>query len=117
MNTPLFELKEVSYTYEDGTEALQKINLQIVQGKKIALLGSNGAGKSTLILHLNGLLKPTSGTIYFKGQPLSYSKKELLNVRRKVGIVFQNPETQLFNGTVWDDIAYGPFNLHLAEQE
>ncbi|WP_096550997.1 energy-coupling factor ABC transporter ATP-binding protein [Ureibacillus thermosphaericus] len=117
MNTPLFELKEVSYTYEDGTEALQKINLQIDQGKKIALLGSNGAGKSTLILHLNGLLKPTSGTIYFKGQPLSYSKKELLNVRRKVGIVFQNPETQLFNGTVLDDIAYGPFNLHLAEQE
>lgn len=68
-------------------------------------------------MHLNGLLKPTSGTICIDGQPLTYSRKELINLRRRVGIVFQNPETQLFNGTVRDDICYGPYNLKLPERE
>ncbi|MFO7316026.1 MAG: ABC transporter ATP-binding protein [Bacilli bacterium] len=117
MSTTIFELSEVYYRYEDGTEALKNINLRIERGKKIALLGSNGAGKSTLLLHLNGLLKPTSGTICIDGQPLTYSRKELINLRRRVGIVFQNPETQLFNGTVRDDICYGPYNLKLPERE
>lgn len=117
MSNAFFEIKQLSYQFEDGTLALKDINLSIGKGKKIALLGSNGAGKSTLFLHLNGLLKPTNGEIYFEDELLTYSRKQLIQLRSKVGIVFQNPETQLFNGSVKDDISYGPMNLDLSPEQ
>lgn len=106
-----FKLKQLSYAYADGTKALSDITLDIPKGKKIAILGHNGAGKSTLFQHLNGILKPTAGTIVFEGNGLEYSRKALKALRQKVGIVFQNADHQLFSGTVKQDIAFGPLNL------
>lgn len=106
-----FELNQLSYAYADGTKALSDITLDIPKGKKIAILGHNGAGKSTLFQHLNGILKPTAGTIVFEGNDLEYSRKALKALRQKVGIVFQNADHQLFSGTVKQDIAFGPLNL------
>lgn len=106
-----FELNQLSYAYTDGTKALSDITLDIPKGKKIAILGHNGAGKSTLFQHLNGILKPTAGTIIFEGNGLEYSRKDLKALRQKVGIVFQNADHQLFSGTVKQDIAFGPLNL------
>lgn len=106
-----FDLTHLSYAYADGTYALTDITLQIPKGKKIALLGHNGAGKSTLFQHLNGILKPTSGSISFCGNDLSYSRKALKKLRQQVGIVFQDADNQLFSGTVKQDIAFGPLNL------
>lgn len=93
-----FELNQLSYAYADGTKALSDITLDIPKGKKIAILGHNGAGKSTLFQHLNGILKPTAGTIIFEGNGLEYSRKALKALRQKVGIVFQNADHQLFQG-------------------
>ncbi|MGE7675510.1 energy-coupling factor ABC transporter ATP-binding protein [Lysinibacillus sp. NPDC094403] len=106
-----FELTHLSYAYADGTHALTDITLQIPKGKKIALLGHNGAGKSTLFQHLNGILKPTAGSISFCGKELNYSRKALKELRQQVGIVFQDADNQLFSGTVKQDIAFGPLNL------
>ncbi|MGE7949582.1 energy-coupling factor ABC transporter ATP-binding protein [Lysinibacillus sp. NPDC093688] len=106
-----FELTHLSYAYADGTHALTDITLQIPKGKKIALLGHNGAGKSTLFQHLNGILKPTAGSITFQGTALNYSRKALKDLRQQVGIVFQDADNQLFSGTVKQDIAFGPMNL------
>jgi len=106
-----FELTRLSYAYADGTHALTDITLQIPKGKKIALLGHNGAGKSTLFQHLNGILKPTAGSISFCGKALNYSRKALKELRQQVGIVFQDADNQLFSGTVKQDIAFGPLNL------
>ncbi|WP_068984713.1 MULTISPECIES: energy-coupling factor ABC transporter ATP-binding protein [Lysinibacillus] len=106
-----FELKQLSYAYADGTHALTDMTLQIPKGKKIALLGHNGAGKSTLFQHLNGILKPTTGSISFCGEELNYNRKALKELRQQVGIVFQDADNQLFSGTVMQDIAFGPLNL------
>ncbi|MFJ6211346.1 energy-coupling factor ABC transporter ATP-binding protein [Lysinibacillus sp. NPDC092081] len=106
-----FDLTHLSYAYADGTHALTDISLQIPKGKKIALLGHNGAGKSTLFQHLNGILKPTAGSISFCGKELNYSRKALKELRQQVGIVFQDADNQLFSGTVKQDIAFGPLNL------
>ncbi|WP_342544225.1 ATP-binding cassette domain-containing protein [Lysinibacillus sp. FSL K6-4013] len=106
-----FKLNQLSYAYADGTKALSDLTLHIPKGKKIAILGHNGAGKSTLFQHLNGILKPTTGTILFEGNRLEYNRKALKALRQKVGIVFQNADHQLFSGTVKQDIAFGPLNL------
>lgn len=111
MSEILFELKQLTYRYPDGTTAIKDINLTINKGKKIALLGNNGAGKSTLFLHLNGILKPSSGRVLLEGCPVQYDRRSLLALRKKVGIVFQNPDSQLFSGQVKQDIAFGPINL------
>ncbi|WP_259455544.1 ATP-binding cassette domain-containing protein [Bacillus sp. PK3_68] len=107
----MIELKNVSYNYTDGTKALSSVSLAITPGRKIAVLGNNGAGKSTLFLHMNGLLRPAEGEILFNGKPLIYKRKQLQELRRQVGVVFQNPDTQLFSPTVREDILYGPRNL------
>ena len=117
MQTSIVSFENITYKYEDGTTALKDISLSIERGKKIALIGNNGAGKSTLFLLLNGILKPTSGTINFKGKQLSYTRKEIKQLRQCVGIVFQNPETQLFSSSVYDDIKFGPKNLGLSPKE
>ncbi|MBX8943494.1 MULTISPECIES: energy-coupling factor ABC transporter ATP-binding protein [Lysinibacillus] len=111
MTTFYFKLNQLSYAYADGTKALSDITLDIPKGKKIAILGHNGAGKSTLFQHLNGILKPTAGSILFEGHGLEYNRKALKTLRQKVGIVFQNADHQLFSGTVKQDIAFGPLNL------
>ncbi|MGE7910268.1 energy-coupling factor ABC transporter ATP-binding protein [Lysinibacillus xylanilyticus] len=112
-----FDLTHLSYAYADGTHALTDITLQLPKGKKIALLGHNGAGKSTLFQHLNGILKPTAGSISFCGKELNYSRKALKELRQQVGIVFQDADNQLFSGTVKQDIAFGPMNLGWATEK
>lgn len=107
----MIELKNISYDYTDGTRALDRISLTITPGRKIAVLGNNGSGKSTLFLHMNGLLRPSEGEILFNGAPLAYKRKQLQELRRQVGIVFQNPDTQLFSPTVREDVLYGLYNL------
>ena len=109
--TSILEARNVRYSYSDGPEALHGLSTAIEEGKKIALVGPNGAGKSTLMLMFNGILRPTAGEVYFKGEALKYDSASLRNVRRKVGLVFQNPDDQLFAPTVYQDVAFGPVNL------
>lgn len=109
--------ENLSFTYPDGTQALKNINIEIEKGEKVAIIGPNGAGKSTLFSHFNGLTEPTSGCVKIEGKPISFEKDELLKVRQKVGIVFQDPNDQLFAPTVKEDIAFGPMNLSLSYDE
>lgn len=114
-------LDHVNHIYGEDTNlavaALKDVNLVIPDGQFIGLIGHTGSGKSTLVQHLNGLLKPTSGAIYFNGQDIGdpdFDKKEL---RSKVGLVFQYPEHQLFEVTVFEDVCFGPKNLGLTKKE
>lgn len=117
MNEVYLSTKNLSYTYPDGTHALKNINLEIKKAKKVAIIGPNGAGKSTLFSHFNGLTEATSGLIEIDGKAMKYDKKSLLEVRQKVGIVFQDPNDQLFAPTVKEDVAFGPMNLGLNYEE
>ncbi len=109
--TPVIEARKVRFAYSDGPQALKDVDVSIEEGRKIALVGPNGAGKSTLMLMFNGILRPTSGEIIFKGKPLRYDSSSLREIRRKVGMVFQNPDDQIFAPTVYQDVAFGPANL------
>lgn len=113
----IIEVKNLCFSYEDGEAALDNISLDIAKGKTTAVLGGNGAGKSTLFLNLNGVLTPESGAVYFAGKEIKYKKKELLDVRRKIGIVFQDPDDQLFSSSVTKDISFGLMKLGLSEDE
>ncbi|AKB75629.1 ATPase component CbiO of energizing module of cobalt ECF transporter [Methanosarcina lacustris Z-7289] len=107
----ILETRGLKYTYPDGTAAVQGINIEIKKGKKIAFVGQNGSGKSTLFLLLNGTLKPQEGEILFHGAPIKYNSKSLREIRKSVGIVFQNADDQIFAPTVYQDVAFGPANL------
>ena len=109
------EVINLTYTYPDGTKAIENINLTIKKGENLAILGPNGAGKSTLLHHFNGLMTPTSGKIYVLGKEVT--KKNLEEIRQKVGLVFQDPDDQLFARTVSQDVAFGPTNLGLPKNE
>jgi cobalt/nickel transport system ATP-binding protein len=111
------EAKNISYKYPDGTIALDNINFSVSKGDIVSLLGPNGAGKSTLFLHFNGIFTPSKGEILIEGKKLEYDKKSLLEARQKVGIVFQNPDDQLFAPTVEEDVAFGPLNLGISLDE
>lgn len=111
MSHHIVEVKDLRYAYPDGTEALKGISFRLVHGESAAIVGANGAGKSTLLLHLNGYLAPSLGTIHIGDFPLT--QKTIKNVRRNVGMVFQDPDDQLFMPTVYDDVAFGPLNLGL----
>jgi len=111
------ETKNLTFTYPDGTQALKNVNIQIKKGEKIAIMGPNGAGKSTLFSHFNGLTEPTSGHVEVAGEKIIFEKDKLLEVRQKVGIVFQDPNDQLFAPTVKEDVAFGPMNLGLEHDE
>jgi cobalt/nickel transport system ATP-binding protein len=111
VSTPVVEVKDLSFAYPDGTEALRDICLHIHPGDHVALLGPNGAGKTTLMLHLNGILTARRGSVTVSGMPVS--EGNLLEIRRRVGIVFQDPDDQLFMPTVWEDVAFGPRILGL----
>lgn len=117
MTRNILEMRNVSYMYSDGTKALNGVSLQVKQGAITVFLGPNGAGKSTIFLHLNGLLRPKAGEVIFAGQPISYAKKELQVLRKKVGIVFQDPEVQLFAPSVYQEISIGPKNFGFSDEE
>ena len=109
------EAVNLSYAYPDGTKALENINFSVERGENIAILGPNGAGKSTLLHHFNGLLTATSGKIYVLGNEVN--KQNLTQIRQNVGLVFQDPDDQLFARTVSQDVAFGPTNLKLPKTE
>ena len=118
MNDVILKADNLFYSYDDGnTFPLNGLSLEIRRGKKIAVMGPNGSGKSTFFLCCNGILRPDEGQIYYDGQPLSYRKRDLLSLREKVGIVFQNPDTQLFCASVYQEISFGPLNLGLPREE
>jgi cobalt/nickel transport system ATP-binding protein len=115
--TSIIETKNVSYSYGDGIRALNGVSLSMEEGRKIALVGPNGAGKSTLMLMFNGILRPTSGEVLFRGHALSYDSASMHEIRRKVGMVFQNSDDQLFAPTVYQDVAFGPVNLGFSDEK
>jgi len=120
--TPLLELRRLHYVYPSAGSAarppaLADISLAIAPGARFALLGSNGAGKSTLLWHCNGTLSPTSGDILLSGNLIHHSRSELTELRRRVALVAQEPDDQLFAGTVRQDVSFGPMNLGLPEAE
>ena len=108
------EIENLSFFYPDGQQGLKNINLVVNTGENVAVMGPNGAGKSTLLLHLNGILRGNSVVKVF-GLPVE--GKNLKEIRRKVGLVFQDPEDQLFSPTVFDDVAFGPLNMGYSESE
>ena len=115
------KLKEVTHIYNHGTpfekEALSDINLHIPKGQFVGLIGHTGSGKSTLIQHLNGLMKPAKGTVYIHGKDIHSKQTSLKDIRQQVGLVFQYPEYQLFEMTIYKDVAFGPKNMGLTEEE
>ncbi|MBE3585362.1 MAG: ATP-binding cassette domain-containing protein [Thermoanaerobacter sp.] len=117
MKENILEARDVHFTYSDGTTALRGATMAIERGKKIAVLGSNGAGKTTIFLHFNGILRPGRGQVLFNGRPVRYDHRSLMELRRNVGIVFQDPDTQLFSASVIQEIAFGPLNLGLSREE
>ncbi|WP_188397703.1 energy-coupling factor ABC transporter ATP-binding protein [Sporomusa sp. GT1] len=115
MSHHIVELKDVTYTYPDQTQALRGLSVRITHGESVAIVGANGSGKTTLLSHLIGVLFPASGSINIGGYPVT--KQTLPHIRRSVGMVFQNSDDQLFMPTVYDDVAFGPLNLKLPPDE
>ena len=113
----MFKVENLTYKYEKDNKALNNISLDFSKGNMIGIIGSNGSGKSTLFMNLVGILKPFSGKILYDNQALSYKKKELYNLRRNVGIVFQDPDKQIFYSRVYDDIAFSLRNIGIEENE
>ena len=112
---PSLLVEDLAFAYPDGHQALFGVDLRIERGERVALLGPNGAGKTTLVLHLNGILRAGRGSVRVAGLPVAPSS--LQEIRRRVGVVFQDPDDQLFLPTVGEDVAFGPRNLRLPEEE
>jgi len=115
VSTASLEVSGLAFAYPDGHQALFGVDFSLARGERVALLGPNGAGKTTLVLHLNGILSGGVGTVTVAGLPVD--KKHMAEIRRKVGIVFQDPDDQLFMPTVREDVAFGPLNLKLGDIE
>ncbi len=115
MTEKIIEIENLSYVYPDGIKALNNISFSVKMGESLGVIGPNGAGKSTLLLHLNGVLKQNSGRVRICG--IELNQKNIFEVRKKVGVVFQDPDTQLFMPTVFDDVAFGPINLGFSNKE
>ncbi|MBV5319187.1 MAG: ABC transporter ATP-binding protein [Desulfobulbaceae bacterium] len=115
MSHHIVEVQNLTHTYPDGTAAVRGISFRIHHGESVAVVGANGAGKSTLLLHLNGYLTPQSGTVRIGDFPLT--RETLRDIRRTVGMIFQDPDDQLFMPTVYEDVAFGPLNLGLPLEE
>jgi len=114
MSHHIIEFRDVRYRYPDGTEALKGVSFRITHGESVGIVGANGAGKSTLLLHMNGYLLPASGSVTIGEVPLL--KETRPEIRRKVGVLFQDPDDMLFMPTVFDDVAFGPLNLGLPPE-
>ena len=113
----VIEAENLSYSYEENDrKALDGLSVRIGRGKKVAFMGGNGSGKSTFFLCLNGILRPDKGRVLIDGKPVSYTRKGLLEVRKKVGIVFQEPDNQLFSASVFQEISFGILNLGTEEE-
>jgi cobalt/nickel transport system ATP-binding protein len=115
VSVPVLDVRGLAYAYPDGHQALFGVDLHVHAGERVALLGPNGAGKTTLVLHLNGILTGGAGSVAVSGLPVE--KRNLAEVRRRVGVVFQDPDDQLFMPTVRQDVAFGPANLGLRGPE
>ncbi|NTV51052.1 MAG: ABC transporter ATP-binding protein [Geobacteraceae bacterium] len=115
MSNAILSLKDVSYSYPDGTSALNDCSLTIRRGMRTAVMGANGAGKTTMFLHLNGILRSSAGDIQWEGTSLDYSRDGMRELRSRVGLVFQNPDSQLFSASVREDVSFGPMNLGLPK--
>jgi cobalt/nickel transport system ATP-binding protein len=113
----ILELRGVSYRYPDGSRGLNDCSISFQRGKRTALLGLNGAGKTTLFLQCNGVLRPQDGQVLLEGTPLDYGRKGLRRLRSRIGVVFQNPDAQLFSASVREDVSFGPLNLGLPVAE
>lgn len=121
MTQPIVNVENLSHVYMQGTplehRALDQVTIQVAEGECLAIIGHTGSGKSTLIQHFNGLIRPQSGTVIINGMDVSQPKIDIRTLRRQVGLVFQNPEDQLFEKLVGDDVAYGPFRMGLPLEE
>lgn len=115
MTESFLAARGLEYRYPGGIVALHDLDLTIERGRKLAVLGSNGSGKTTLLLHLNGTLRPARGEILFDGRPVAYDRRTVNRWRRRVGLVLQEPDDQLFAATVEQDVSFGPLNLGLSE--
>ncbi|MFA7269179.1 MAG: ABC transporter ATP-binding protein [Sterolibacterium sp.] len=115
MSHHLVEARSLMYAYPDGNQALNGVSFRIEHGESVAIIGGNGAGKSTLLLHLNGLLKPAAGSVRVGDLPLV--SETLPQIRRTIGMLFQDPDDQLFMANVYDDVAFGPANMGLPPDE
>lgn len=115
MNNAILSLNNVVYRYPDGTCALNDCSLTIRRGMRTAVLGANGAGKTTMFLLFNGILRPTTGHVRWEETPLDYSRTRMRDLRSRIGLVFQNPDSQLFSASVWEDVSFGPMNLGLPK--
>ncbi len=115
MSHHIVQARDLHFTYPDGTEVLRGVSFTITHGESVAIVGANGSGKSTLLLHLNGYLEATRGDLRIGDSPLV--RQNLRIVRRAVGLVFQDPDDQLFMPTVFDDVAFGPLNLGIPPEE
>jgi cobalt/nickel transport system ATP-binding protein len=114
MSHHIVEFKGVEFRYPDGTEALRGVSFRITHGESVGIIGANGAGKSTLLLQINGYMLPSAGVI--RVGDLDVTKKTRQEIRKKVGVIFQNPDDQLFMPTVYDDVAFGPLNLGMSPE-
>jgi cobalt/nickel transport system ATP-binding protein len=118
MSTPSLDITGLAFAYPDGNQALFGVNLKVEKGERVALLGPNGAGKTTLVMHLNGIHAAQRGTVSIAGEQIDATDKESLKkIRARVGIVFQDPDDQLFMPTVREDIAFGPYNMGFRGSE
>ena len=114
MTHHIIDFKDIFFRYPDGTEALKGVSFRITHGESVGLVGANGAGKSTLLLQMNGYMLPSSGVINIGGVELTKNTRQ--DIRKKVGVVFQNPDDQLFMPTVFDDVAFCPLNLGMSNE-
>lgn len=118
MKDIIIKAEELYFSYDDEKSySLNGMSLEIERGKKVAFMGANGAGKSTFFLCLNGIHRPAGGTLYIDGEAVDYSKRGLLNLRSKVGIVFQDPDNQLFSASVFQEISFGALNVGMNEMD
>src|SRR5215218_1384700 len=115
MSAPVLDVRGLAYAYPDGHQALYGVDLHVHRGERVALLGPNGAGKTTLVLHLNGILSAGAGSVAVSGMPVT--KANLQEIRRRVGVVFQDPDDQLFMASVREDVAFGPANLGVSGEQ
>ena len=115
--SPILEAQGLTYDYPGGVPALAGLDLRVPRGRRLAILGPNGSGKTTLLLHLNGTLRPKSGRVALDGQAVGYGRADLSGWRRRVGLVLQEADDQLFAASVAEDVSFGPLNMGLSEAE